>query len=84
MQKEYLELTSFLSKNVFNEISIDKKQTQFSSTSNIMMHQLLNNLSYADRTYNINNVTTEHLDLKPGNLPKGADYKYCPQPKSCS
>jgi hypothetical protein len=80
MQNEYLELTSFLSKNVFNEISIDKRHTQFSSTSNIMMHQLLNNLSYADRTFNINNITTEHLDLKLGNLPKGADYKYCPQP----
>ena len=80
MQKEYLELTSFLSKNVFNEISIDKKQTQFSSTSNIMMHQLFNNVSYADRTYNSNNITTEHLDLKNDKLPKGADYKYCPQP----
>ena len=80
MQKEYLELISFLSKNVFNEISINNSHTQFSSTSNIMMSQLLNNISYADKTYNINNITTEHLDLKTGDLPKGADYKYCPQP----
>ena len=56
MQKDYLELTSFLSKNVFNKFAIDNRLTKFSSTSNIMIHQLFNNLSYADRTYNINNI----------------------------
>lgn len=80
MQKEYLELTSFLSQNVFNKISINSSHIRFSSTSNIMMHQLFNNISYADRTYNINNIKTEDLDLKTSDLPKGANYKYCPEP----
>lgn len=80
MQKDYLELTSFLSKNVFNKIAIDNSHTKLSSTSNIMIHQLFNNILYADRTYNINNITIEPLDLINKNIPKGADYKYCPQP----
>ena len=79
MQKDYLELTSFLSKNVFNKFAIDNRLTKFSSTSNIMMQQLFNNIMYADRIYNINNITSEPLDLINKNIPKGADYKYCPQ-----
>ena len=73
-QSTYLQSpTSFLSQNVFNKISINSSDIRFSSTSNIMMHQLFNNISYADRTYNINNIKTENLDLKTSDLPKGVD-----------
>jgi hypothetical protein len=77
MNQSYSELSNFLSNNVFNKHVIDIGKPEFSTTSKIMLQQLFNNLISAERTYQLNKISSTTLDLST-NFPRGTKYTYCP------
>jgi len=78
MNQDYIELTKFLSTNVFNDVDINNEHTKFSSTSNIMLQNLYKIIIRAENAYDIKHISNEKLQLNKHTLPKGNSYAYFP------